>query len=177
MAVAALYPAINVQAELAICTTPQRPQCPAALPWPAKSEFTFSRLIFSDNQRAIDDLGDRIGYPHWQADCSESEPHFIAAMKRLTRVDTNADSQSISLLDERVFDYPFLYIVEAGFAAFNGKYSLGVNVFAMGEQDIIETADAAKAFVVDRLVAGVEMLRALWWTAWLESGEPREERG
>lgn len=109
----------RAQAELAICTTPQRPECPAALPWPADSEFTFSRLIFSDNQRAIDDLGDRIGYPHWQADCSESEPHFIAAMKRLTRVDTNADSQSISLLDERVFDYPFLYVVEAGFAAFS----------------------------------------------------------
>ncbi len=50
------------------------------------------------------------------------------------------------------------------------------------ERDVGFDADspadpAAKAFVVDRLVAGVEMLRALWWTAWLESGEPREERG
>jgi hypothetical protein len=40
-----------------------------------------------------------------------------------------------------------------------------------------EPADpAAKAFVVDRLVAGVEMLRTLWWSAWLESGQPRQER-
>jgi len=108
-----------VHAELAICSTPQRPDCPAALPGLATQEFTFSRLIFADNQRAIEDLGDRIGYPHWQADCSESEPHFISAMKRLTRVETNADSQSISLLDERVFDFPMLYIVEAGFASFN----------------------------------------------------------
>ena len=111
--------AASVQAELAICTTPQRPDCPSALPNQAQSEFTFSRLIFSDNQTAIDDLGDRIGYPHWQADCSESEPHFIAAMKRLTRVQTNQQSQSISLLDERLFDFPLLYLVEAGFAAFS----------------------------------------------------------
>jgi len=106
------------QAELAICTTPQRPDCPLALQQPANSEFTFSRLMFNDNQLAIENLGDRIGYPHWQADCSESEPHFIAAMKRLTRVDTNAQSQSIALNDERIFDYPMLYVVEAGFASF-----------------------------------------------------------
>ena len=94
--------------QLAICTSPQRPDCPSALNGVANGEFTFSRLIFADNQRAIDDLGDHIGYPHWQADCSESEPHFIAAMKRLTEVDTNQDSQSISLLDERIYDYPML---------------------------------------------------------------------
>ena len=29
-----------------------------------------------------------------------------------------------------------------------------------------------KQFAVERLSAGVEMLRALWWTAWLESGTP-----
>ncbi|MBX2882256.1 MAG: DUF4159 domain-containing protein [Granulosicoccus sp.] len=106
-------------AELAICTTPQRPDCPVALPGVADQEFTFSRLIFNDNQAAIENLGDRIGYPHWQADCSESEPHFIAAMNRLTRVDTNDQSQSISLLDERLYDYPMLYVVEAGFASFS----------------------------------------------------------
>ena len=37
-----------------------------------------------------------------------------------------------------------------GFAWFNGQYSLGVNVFAMGRQDIIETADAAKAYVAKK---------------------------
>tara|TARA_R110002072_G_scaffold84388_4_gene191323 strand:- start:31313 stop:34453 length:3141 start_codon:yes stop_codon:yes gene_type:complete len=42
------------------------------------------------------------------------------------------------------------FVDAAGFAAFNGVYSLGINVFAMGTQDIIETADAAKAFVAER---------------------------
>ena len=110
---------VPAAAELAICTTPQRPDCPSALPGTGTEEFTFSRLIFADNQQAIDDLGDRIGYPHWQADCSESEPHFISALQRLTRLETSDASQSISLLDDRVFDYPMLYIVEAGFASFS----------------------------------------------------------
>ena len=113
--------AAPAQAELAICTTPQRPDCPQALNRPSDQEFTFSRLIFADNQQAINDLGDRIGYPHWQADCSESEPHFIAALKRLTHLDTNDQSQSISLLNENIFDYPLQYVVEAGFASFSDR--------------------------------------------------------
>lgn len=33
---------------------------------------------------------------------------------------------------------------------------------------------AHRAFTVERLVAGVELMRDLWWTAWLDSGEPDE---
>lgn len=43
------------------------------------------------------------------------------------------------------------FVDGAGFAAFNGKYSLGVQVFAMGKQDIIRTADDAKAYVAEKL--------------------------
>jgi multidrug efflux pump subunit AcrB len=42
------------------------------------------------------------------------------------------------------------FVDAAGFAAFNGVYSLGINVFAVGKQDIIDTADAAKAYVDER---------------------------
>lgn len=48
----------------------------------------------------------------------------------------------------------------AGFAMFNGKYSLGINVFAMGKQDIIDTADAAQRYVAtmaDNLPEGVKL--------------------
>ncbi|GAB5450708.1 MAG: efflux RND transporter permease subunit [Halioglobus sp.] len=41
------------------------------------------------------------------------------------------------------------FVDGAGFAIFNGKYSLGVNVFAMGKQDVIRTADAAKEYVAE----------------------------
>jgi multidrug efflux pump subunit AcrB len=42
------------------------------------------------------------------------------------------------------------FVDGAGFAAFDGRYSLGINIFAMGQQDIIKTANAAKAFVAER---------------------------
>ena len=52
------------------------------------------------------------------------------------------------------------FVDSAGFAAFNGDYSLGVSVFSMGNQDIIETADAVKAYAaekVDNLPEGVKL--------------------
>lgn len=45
------------------------------------------------------------------------------------------------------------FVDASGFASFNGEYSLGINVFAMGKQDIIETADAVKAYVSERRVS------------------------
>jgi multidrug efflux pump subunit AcrB len=52
------------------------------------------------------------------------------------------------------------FVDASGFALFDGKYSLGVNVYAMGKQDIIETAEAAKAYVAEksgRLADGVSL--------------------
>jgi len=47
-----------------------------------------------------------------------------------------------------------------GFALFNGSYSLGIQVFAMGSQDIINTANATRAWVEqkqDQLPAAVTL--------------------
>jgi len=110
--------AIPVQAQQGICVAPQRPVCPQDIAKVPQHEFTFSRLIFADNPVAVHELGDYVGFPHWQADCSDSDPHFISAIKRMTRINTNNQSQSIAVLDESLFDYPALYMVEAGFASF-----------------------------------------------------------
>jgi multidrug efflux pump subunit AcrB len=56
------------------------------------------------------------------------------------------------------------FVDGAGFAIFNGKYSLGINIYAMGKQDLIKTADAAKAYVAEKtggLPEGVEL--DLWF--------------
>ena len=39
------------------------------------------------------------------------------------------------------------FVDTRGFAMFDGKYSLGISVYAMGKQDIIKTADATKTYV------------------------------
>jgi multidrug efflux pump subunit AcrB len=52
------------------------------------------------------------------------------------------------------------FVDAQGFSLFNGQYSLGINVFAMGKQDIIETADTARAFVEGKraeLPAGITL--------------------
>lgn len=41
-----------------------------------------------------------------------------------------------------------------------------------GFDPAIAAAPEARTFAVERLVAGARMLRDLWWTAWLRSGEP-----
>jgi hypothetical protein len=38
--------------------------------------------------------------------------------------------------------------------------------------DATTTAPENKAFAVDRLAAGARMLRDIWWTAWITSGQP-----
>lgn len=38
--------------------------------------------------------------------------------------------------------------------------------------DSTQTAEANRRFAAERLAAGAEMLRDLWWTAWVTSGDP-----
>jgi multidrug efflux pump subunit AcrB len=45
------------------------------------------------------------------------------------------------------------FVDSKGFSLFDGRYSVGVNVYAMDKQDIIETARAAKAYVAQKQVA------------------------
>jgi multidrug efflux pump subunit AcrB len=42
------------------------------------------------------------------------------------------------------------FVDARGFALFNGKYSLGINVFAMGRQDIIDTARVTREYMQDK---------------------------
>ena len=53
-----------------------------------------------------------------------------------------------------------------GFSQFDGKYSLGIDLFAMGKQDIVDTAETAKAYVKEKnaqLPPGIEL------TIWADS--------
>ncbi len=42
------------------------------------------------------------------------------------------------------------FVDESGFSLFNGQYSLGIDVFAMGNQDIIDTADTVRAYMAQK---------------------------
>ena len=45
------------------------------------------------------------------------------------------------------------FVDDKGFSLFDGNYSLGVNVFATGRQDILETAEVARAYIAEKQVS------------------------
>lgn len=68
----------------------------------------------------------------------------------------------------RVLENPRAEII----AYLKNSNSLVERLYQLDKQaryDKLTTAPENKAFAIDRLVAGAEMLRALWWTAWVKS--------
>jgi len=73
---------------------------------PSADEFTFARLIYrGGNWRGST----------WDTDYPKADLQFLYAVRKLTDLAfVRSTSQAVSLLDERVFEYPFLYAVEVG---------------------------------------------------------------
>lgn len=53
--------------------------------------------------------------PMWGVDYPLAEAHFLPALKRYTQIDVADDSRHIALTDERLFQYPFLWIQQPGY--------------------------------------------------------------
>ena len=85
------------------------------------AEFHFARLVYGDavgSRRGGRWGGGRRGA--WRTDYADAEFHVMQGISRLTRVDAaevdidGNGGRLITLRDERVFDYPWLYAVEVG---------------------------------------------------------------
>jgi hypothetical protein len=82
---------------------------PAARAAPdANTEFRFVRLIYSGNAMRF---GDR---ERWLTDWPDAEHHLLRGLQRLTRIDTSEEGHYLSIMDDSLFDYPWLYAVEVG---------------------------------------------------------------
>ncbi|MFT6956067.1 MAG: multidrug efflux pump subunit AcrB [Halieaceae bacterium] len=55
------------------------------------------------------------------------------------------------------------FVDGVGFSTFDGQYSIGVNVFATGDQDVVDTADAAKAYVAQKQASLPEGVKLEVW--------------
>jgi hypothetical protein len=78
---------------------------------PPTSEFHFSRLYYSNSGGY--GLG-RGGWGSWQVDYPQAEQHFSEGVSRLTRIELDREPRILTLTDDRLFDYPWLYAVEVG---------------------------------------------------------------
>ncbi len=54
------------------------------------------------------------GRAWWRIDWPEAEFHFTAGVKRYTVIDVAPDSAHLTLLDDAIFDYPWLFVQQPG---------------------------------------------------------------
>lgn len=71
------------------------------------TEFQFARL----QHRSARGRGYR---RRWLTDWPEAEQHLLQGINRLTRIRAASESRLVSVMDEDLFDYPWLYAVEPG---------------------------------------------------------------
>ncbi|HEX2492570.1 MAG TPA: DUF4159 domain-containing protein [Steroidobacter sp.] len=66
------------------------------------------RLIYTDNGMRFG------GQERWLTDWPDAEIHLLGGVRRLTRIDAAAQGRYLSIMDDSLFDYPWLYAVEVG---------------------------------------------------------------
>ncbi|MEO7773103.1 MAG: DUF4159 domain-containing protein [Steroidobacteraceae bacterium] len=72
------------------------------------SEFSFARLHYTANELFFGRS------ERWLTDYPEAEEHLIPGVRRLTRIDIDPQGHFVGILDDRLFDYPWVYAVEVG---------------------------------------------------------------
>ena len=85
---------------------------------PRAAEFHFLRLEYQDLPGFQAGFGFRSrrgrGRGWWMQDWPDAEDHFSDGVQRLTRIDTG-DPRHVSLFDEKLFDYPWIYATQTGY--------------------------------------------------------------
>jgi len=76
------------------------------------AEFQIARIIYKTNARAG---SHGTIQPMWAVDYPLAEAHFLGALSRYTRIDVAEDSRHLELTDDRLFQYPFLFLQQPGF--------------------------------------------------------------
>lgn len=83
-----------------------------------ESEFHMARLVYSDysgGRVGGSRFYGRGGRPGWWAiDYPEAEYHFTRGLRRLSRIEVAGDSRHLSLTDDAIFDYPWLFAQQVG---------------------------------------------------------------
>jgi hypothetical protein len=72
------------------------------------AEWHFVRLAYT----AIN--GGFGGRDRWLTDWPEAEEHLTQGVHRLSRINTDLDGIQLAIMDQKLFDYPWVYAVEVG---------------------------------------------------------------
>ena len=79
----------------------------------AWGEFTFARMIYTSPYSPYN----RGMGGSWTVDYPEADNHFITGIREWAGTNLNVAPvpQALEIADERIFDHPFIYVVEPGF--------------------------------------------------------------
>jgi hypothetical protein len=78
-----------------------------------QAEFHMARLIYGQINSGGRGWGGR-GRGWWAIDYPAAEYHLTRGLRRLTRLDVADDSVHLQSLDDRIFDYPWLFAQQVG---------------------------------------------------------------
>jgi len=70
-------------------------------------EFHFVRVAYSD-----------VGFGRrqaWLTDWPQAEQHLTGGLRRLSRIDVADDNRYLAIMDDNLYEYPWLYAVEVGY--------------------------------------------------------------
>jgi hypothetical protein len=81
-------------------------------PTNVKAEFYWSRLAYSTNMASFGGYGRRGWRGSWSRDYPKADRQFLIAMHRLTRIDGRPTEQVVTLNNDDIFNYPWIYAVQ-----------------------------------------------------------------
>ena len=76
--------------------------------------FTFVRIQYDNAGHAWDDGEDWGGWRTWAIDFPAADQNLLRGVRRLTNIHVNKEPIVLRLDDDRIFEYPFLYMLEVG---------------------------------------------------------------
>lgn len=80
-----------------------------------EAEFHMARMIYSSTGGMVRGSRSFGRSSMWAIDYPEAEYHFTRGVERLSRVNVADDSRHIELLDDALFDYPWLFVQQPGY--------------------------------------------------------------
>ena len=107
----------------------EQSESPPSAPGTFSGEFTFVRTIYDS---PYSPYGRRRG-GSWATDFPEADNHFVVGLREWAGTNLNISQrpEQIAIMDERLFDYPFIYIVEPGFMELSDEQAARLREYVM----------------------------------------------
>jgi hypothetical protein len=77
-----------------------------------KTEYAFARLQYPSYGGNSDRIWNMRG--NWTIDYPKADRQFVQGVRRLTRIHTRSIEQVVSLDTDEIYNWPWIYVVEAG---------------------------------------------------------------